>query len=181
MTKIFSPANVIFLDVDGVLNSMAYLKGKDIGEEIDMRAVERLAEIYKECDCLIVLSSSWRELRGSKTKESHSMYRYLENCLGQYGMEIVDVTPVIMSNRPEEIAAWLKENGSLVKNFVSLDDDFDEMHYKHFGLGGHLVRTEFYVDDEAKGGLQSEHVKKSEKDTEKTKPSSFVLPSNPTY
>lgn len=163
MAKLLSPSNIIFLDVDGVLNSMAYLKGKDIGDEIDMRAVERLAEIYKECDCRIVLSSSWRELRGSETKEPHSMYRYLEDCLGQYGMEIMDVTPVIMSNRPEEIATWLKENRSLVKNFVSLDDDFDEKHYKNFGLGGHLVRTKFYVNDEAKGGLQAEHVKKAKR------------------
>lgn len=58
MAKILSPTNIIFLDVDGVLNNMAYLKGKDTGEEIDMRAVERLAEICKECDCRIVLSSS---------------------------------------------------------------------------------------------------------------------------
>lgn len=163
MAKILSTTNIIFLDVDGVLNSMAYLKGKDIGDEIDMRAVERLAEIYKECDCRIVLSSSWRELRGSETKEPHSMYRYLENCLGKFGMEIMDVTPVRMSNRPEEIAAWLEENRNLVKNFVSLDDDFDEKHYKHFGLGGHLVRTEFYVDDETKGGLQDKHVKKAKR------------------
>ena len=140
---------------------MAYLKGKDIGGEIDMRAVKHLAEIYKECDCRIVLSSSWRELCGSETKESHSIYKYLEDCLGKYRMEIVDVTPVIMSNRPEEIAAWLKENENMVKNFVSLDDDFDEKHYRNFGLGGHLVRTKFYVDDEAKGGLQAEHVKKA--------------------
>ena len=163
MAKILSPTNIIFLDVDGVLNSMAYLKGKDIGEEIDMRAVERLAEIYKEYDCKIVLSSSWRELCGGETKGPHSMYRYLEDCLGKYGMEIVDVTPVIMSNRPEEIATWLEENRSLVKNFVSLDDDFDEKHYRNFGLGGHLVRTEFYVNDEAKGGLLKEHVKKAKR------------------
>lgn len=30
MAKILSPTNIIFLDVDGVLNNMAYLKGKDI-------------------------------------------------------------------------------------------------------------------------------------------------------
>ena len=91
------------------------------------------------------------------------MYRYLEDCLGKYGMEIVDVTPMIMSNRPEEIAAWLKENGNKVKNFVSLDDDFNEKHYKNFGLCGHLVRTEFYVNDETKGGLLEEHVEKAKK------------------
>lgn len=36
--------NIIFLDVDGVLNSRAYLNNhKDPEDEIDMRAVERLA------------------------------------------------------------------------------------------------------------------------------------------
>ena len=167
MAKILSPTNIVFLDVDGVLNNMAYLKGKDIGEEIDMRTVERLAEIYKEYDCKIVLSSSWRELRGSETKEPHSMYRYLEDCLGKYGMEIMDVTPVIMSNRPEEIAAWLKENVNMVKNFVSLDDDFDEKHYKNFGLEGHLVKTKFYVDDETKGGFAERTCEKGEDDIER--------------
>lgn len=38
--------NIIFLDVDGVLNSRAYLNNhKDPEDEIDMRAVERLAKI----------------------------------------------------------------------------------------------------------------------------------------
>ena len=152
MAKILSPTNIIFLDVDGVLNNMAYLKGKDTREEIDMQAVERLAEIYKECDCRIVLSSSWRELCGSETKEHHSMYRYLEDCLGKYGMEIMDVTPVIMSNRPEEIAAWLKKNVNMVKNFVSLDDDFDEKITKVSGLAVILLRLNSMLTMRRKAG-----------------------------
>lgn len=41
--------NIIFLDVDGVLNSRAYLNNhKDPEDEIDMRAVERLAKIYRQ-------------------------------------------------------------------------------------------------------------------------------------
>lgn len=47
--------NIIFLDVDGVLNSRAYLNNhKDPEDEIDMRAVERLAKIYRQCNCKIV-------------------------------------------------------------------------------------------------------------------------------
>ena len=92
--------NIIFLDVDGVLNSRAYLNShKDPEDEIDMRAVERLAKIYKQCNCKIVLSSSWRELCGDETKVPHSMYKYLESCLAKYGMTIMDVTPMILSNR----------------------------------------------------------------------------------
>lgn len=156
--------NIIFLDVDGVLNSRAYLNNhKDPKDEIDMRAVERLAEIYRQCDCKIVLSSSWRELCGDETKAPHSMYKYLEECLAKCGMTIMDVTPMILSNRPEEIAAWLTDNKDLVKNYVSLDDDFDEEHYENFGLGGHLVRTDFFVDNESEGGLQERHVEKAKR------------------
>lgn len=79
--------NIIFLDVDGVLNSRAYLNNhKDPEDEIDMRAVERLAKIYRQCNCKIVLSSSWRELCGDEMKAPHSMYKYLESCLAKYGM-----------------------------------------------------------------------------------------------
>lgn len=61
--------NIIFIDVDGVLNSRAYLNNhKDPEDEIDMRAVERLAKIYRQCNCKIVLSSSWRELCGDERK-----------------------------------------------------------------------------------------------------------------
>lgn len=156
--------NIIFLDVDGVLNSRAYLNShKDLKDEIDMQAVERLAKIYRQCDCKIVLSSSWRELCGDETKAPHSMYKYLEECLAKCGMTIMDVTPMILSNRPEEIAAWLADNKDLVKNYVSLDDDFDEEHYESFGLGGHLVRTDFFVDNESDGGLQEKHVEKAKR------------------
>ena len=136
--------NIIFLDVDGVLNSRAYLNShKDPEDEIDMRAVERLAKIYKQCNCKIVLSSSWRELCGDETKVPHSMYKYLESCLAKYGMTIMDVTPMILSNRPEEIAAWLADNKDLVKNYVSLDDDFDEEHYEALALAAILSRRIF--------------------------------------
>ena len=156
--------NIIFLDVDGVLNSRAYLNNhKDPEDEIDMRAVERLAKIYRQCNCKIVLSSSSRELCGDEMKAPHSMYKYLESCLAKYGMTIMDVTPMILSNRPEEIDAWLADNKDLVKNYVSLDDDFDEEHYESFGLGGHLVKTDFFVNNESEGGLQEQHVKKAKK------------------
>lgn len=153
--------NIIFLDVDGVLNSMAYFEtGEDV-PEIDMTAVERLAKIYHDCDCRIVLSSTWRCLRGSERKGPHRMYEYLEDCLAKYDMKIMDITPVNLQNRPGEIAEWLEKNKEKVKNFVSLDDDFGEEHYKKHGLGGHLVQTLFYTHDVTKGGIQDKHVKKA--------------------
>ena len=58
----------------------------------------------------------------------------------------------------------MEKNKEKVKNFVSLDDDFGEEHYKKHGLGGHLVQTLFYTHDVTKGGIQDKHVKKSKRD-----------------
>lgn len=55
---------VAFLDIDGVLNSNQFWENcKNIDEEIDDTAVARLAKIVNATNSIIVLSSSWRELR----------------------------------------------------------------------------------------------------------------------
>ena len=59
---------VIFLDIDGVLNSetfskdnhKVYLATGEIKPDVDEKAVQRLVTIIKETNAKIVLSSSWR-------------------------------------------------------------------------------------------------------------------------
>ena len=50
---------IIFLDIDGVLNSESYFKNKIAGV-IDPECVRRLNRIIKETDADIVISSSWK-------------------------------------------------------------------------------------------------------------------------
>ena len=54
--------NIIFLDIDGVLNSLPYFESmKDTDEtynEISDFHLEKLAEIYHTCNAEIVLSST---------------------------------------------------------------------------------------------------------------------------
>ena len=101
--------NIIFLDVDGVLNSMAYFEqNKDKGRiEISDYHLQMLAKIYHACDAKIVLSSSWRELDDESDIHVYWMYEYLVNELAKYDMEIISKTPVIKMNRPLEIKTWL--------------------------------------------------------------------------
>ena len=50
---------VVFLDIDGVLNSNRFWENcKNIDEEIDDTAVARLAKIVNATNSIIVLSSS---------------------------------------------------------------------------------------------------------------------------
>ena len=76
---------VIFLDVDGVLNS------KRDGNSIKLRTDSHfrlLQEIVKATGAKIVLSSSWRA-GFAKARNT------LLNRLKEYGLEIMDSTPVL--------------------------------------------------------------------------------------
>ena len=129
--------NIIFLDIDGVLNSMAYFernKGKGHMEISDYH-LQMLAQIYRSMDSKIVLSSSWRELDVPSDVHVYRMYQYLLDELARYNMEIISKTPVINMNRPLEIKTWLEENPQEDPfSVVILDDDFDYCHYAEYGL-----------------------------------------------
>lgn len=156
--------NIIFLDIDGVLNSMAYFeqnKGKGRIEISDYH-LQMLAKIYHTCDAKIVLSSSWRELDDESDIHVYWMYEYLLSELARYDMKIISKTPVIDMNRPLEIKTWLDNRVDKDKiRFVSLDDDFSKDMYDKYGIGDCLVKTTFYCDDVSEGGLQQEHVDKA--------------------
>lgn len=149
---------IIFLDIDGVLNSMAYFKNvkeEDGLKEISDFHLQKLSEIYHTAGAEIVLCSTWRTLRAD-----NEMYQYLVNSLAKYNMKIFDKTPVIAMDRPLEIYSWLEEQSEEVR-YVILDDDYPAEEYEEYGLEDHLIRTVFYCFEESEGGLQDTHVKKA--------------------
>lgn len=168
LRKVGDCINIIFLDVDGVLNSLAYFKS--IGEEskesgfndISDFHLQMLSKIYHSCNAHIVLTSSWRELNNESDMNVYPMYQYLVESLAKYGMEIMDSAPVVEMNRPLEIKTWLenREDKENIK-YVSLDDDFSKEQYDKYGIGNCLVHTRFFCDDVSEGGLQQEHVDKA--------------------
>lgn len=156
--------NIIFLDIDGVLNSSAYFDSLDDKEKAEYQEIsdyhlKMLAKIYHACDAKIVLSSTWRELDDKSDETVYPIYQYLIDSLARYGMEIISKTPFIGLNRPFEIVSWLKsqkDNEDI--RFVSLDDDFTKEEYEKYGIGENLVKTEFFCESEGDGGLQQRHV-----------------------
>ena len=122
---------VIFLDVDGVLNSDEYfnnIKNKettDIESEIDINTIVDLKKAIDETGASVVLSSSWR----------YNKY-YFEN-LKQLFMNyniILGQTPLIRQDRGIEIKKWLEVHPD-TEDYVILDDEifetFDEELLKH--------------------------------------------------
>lgn len=109
---------VIFLDVDGVLNSDDYfdkienLNIEGIENDIDVEKIKLLKEAVKQTGAKVVLSSSWRYTR--KAKE-------LRELLLNYGI-YVDATPFLENKRGIEIKEWIKSHND-IEDFIILDDE----------------------------------------------------------
>lgn len=149
--------NIIFLDIDGVLKSYAYYKETE--NDLDLKAIDILSQIYHKFNCKIVLSSTWRELKDISDESAQKMWKHLIDTLEKYGMGIYDITPTIKNNRPLEIATWLQNNSC--SNYVILDDDFPLLEYKKYGLEKHVVKTIYFTYKIENGGLQEKHKDKA--------------------
>lgn len=134
---------VIFLDVDGVLNSAR--DGYSINLENDYH-FEMLKKIVDATDANIVLSSSWRIGFSVLSLPEKNLIERLE----KYGMEIMDFTPCMTGTRGDEIREWLSNNGP-VESFVILDDEGDMAEFKETNL----VKTNTSI------GLQEKDVDKA--------------------
>lgn len=111
---------VIFLDIDGVLNSDKYIdsiKGKEMTaeNEIDMEKVRLLEQAINQTGARVVLTASGRYAQ---------VGRYLREVLSQRAI-FTDVTPYMDNIRGLEIKEWLKQNND-VEDFVILDDEIFE-------------------------------------------------------
>jgi len=103
---------VLFLDVDGVLNSRSTTDFRTHLYPIDPYMAFLVGRIQLETGCEVVLSSSWRyHPDGVKTVE--------KACV-----KLLDTTPKLYGTRGEEIQAWLDEHPE-VEKYAILDDDTD--------------------------------------------------------
>ena len=142
---------IIFLDIDGVLNSDEYfdkiknLNINGIENDIDVSKIVLLKKSLDETGAKIVLTSSWRYTR--KAQE-------LKQLLLSYGI-IVDCTPFIDNERGIEIKKWLQEHND-VQDFVILDDEiFDSYDEK---LMKKLIKISDTNGINYGEGLQPKHI-----------------------
>ena len=109
---------VIFLDVDGVLNSVADIRR---GVELDPEKLRLFADLVRATGAKVVLSSSWRLAQAS--------FDEVEFTLLGYGVTVADCTPPLIAlgmyggqlrTHGDEIQRWLDFNQ--VERFAILDD-----------------------------------------------------------
>ena len=157
--------DVIFLDIDGVLNSKDYfikrhsqvlelfrnnrlnndirLKLKRMMLDIDPNKLEILKEIINETGAKVVITSSWKRLE---------VFPLVMEQLISMGIPIIGATKDNSSDRGKGIRKYLNENNVL--KYIILDDDiFDDYDEE---LLKHLVKTSF-----VNGGLKNCHKKEA--------------------
>lgn len=117
---------IIFLDIDGVLNSVLFEAEQKAGDDsrIDSTRVKLLSEIVERTGASIVLSSTWREDWDSDPMICGNDGKYINECLCECGLSIIDKTPYLSysDERRLEISTWIARHRSEVESFVILDD-----------------------------------------------------------
>lgn len=125
--------NVIFLDVDGVLNNVSDINR---GIELEDSKLALYSHIVRSTGAITVLSSSWRL--------SSKSFDEVESALLFYGVKIHDVTPTLPrhmygtpASRASEIQAWLDSNNP--EKYVIIDDVDDSLGI----FGDKFIKTDF--------------------------------------
>lgn len=123
---------VLFLDIDGVLNSREYDRRRDWNAQtnIDETRLPLVKEIIDKTGAKIVLTSSWRRHWSADESLCDDSGRYIARLFAKYDLCIYDKTHDfgIGAKRKDEIAAWLSEyaaeaeRAEQVERFVILDD-----------------------------------------------------------
>lgn len=155
--------NVIFLDIDGVLNSSSYLeilKDKKIDINwIDPKNVKVLKNIVeKTMFKTIILSSSWRfhfEIKNEvlilkQTSEKCEDKILLIEEMKKNKLFLKGKTEYLHMNRYDEIKKFIDDNA--IKNFIVIDDeDFDGTLLQ---FGKRFIQTNFHENGLTKKQLE---------------------------
>ena len=139
---------ILFLDIDGVLNSREYDRRRDMNMQtnIDQSRLPLVKEIIDKTGAKIVLISTQRSHWDRDESLCDEDGIYINSMFSKYGLSIYDKTPDLglLSKRKDEVKAWLAEHAGEVENFVILDDyrfgwddlsDFYIHTNPHYGLG----------------------------------------------
>lgn len=178
--------NIIFLDIDGVLNGYTFLntlgwkfvcftKSKKLQNwyrnitdpsGVHESKVKRLSKLVKQTNSKVVMSSTWRHFFwNTPYEEKTDRQKKLQDLLNKYNIEVIGITPSLQSNRREdEIIFWLSNNQEKVKKYIILDDEKSDLTCFE---NSNLIQTVTYYPRKFKRfwikdtGLTNKHVKKA--------------------
>ena len=145
--------NIIFLDIDGVLNNNRTMSSAPSGcIGIGNSLLDNLYHIVKETNAKIVLSSTWKKDWDRNPNKCKPDGLYLNKKLRQKNIFIFDKIDdnISLSKRGCAINKYLKQHPE-IKHYLILDDwDFDFNDYPH--LLDHFIYIDVHI------GLTKEHI-----------------------
>lgn len=138
---------VIFLDVDGVLNSEEFLESNH-KEAINRASVSILKDIIDKTGAVVVLSSGWKLWFDENMMPRDGYAQQLSDVLHEYDIALFDKTPDFSTEeiraaktfskvKAQEITAWLHAH-KIVRKYVVLDD----LYLGVPEINAHLVKTD---------------------------------------
>ncbi len=157
---------VIFLDIDGVLNSNFWNDAhqREISDRtlIDGGKIQLLGQLIKSTKAKVVLHSGWKFWFDHEMKPLRKESERLKSMLEEEGIEIDDMTPDHSTEdirksrkfslvKANEILAWISEHDNVDKWIVI--DDLD-LHNEE--IGKHQIQTDASV------GLTIENINEAE-------------------
>lgn len=131
--------NIVFLDIDGVLNNDFTTDDCCGFTGIDDEKIELLKKIVVSQNASIVLISTWREYWEKEEKEKQDeLANYLDKKFEKFGLKVLDKTEDDYCHRGNGILDYVKKHE--IKNYVILDDE-DFVDYDLVDITSHLIKT----------------------------------------
>lgn len=159
--------NVIFLDFDGVLNTIHYTTMEDVERKIQI-----LADICKDFDCKVVIEAAAKDAIDEETLEveKESWVNDIFKLFKKYDIKCIGRTPNVIKRigentyipiwKEDEIIQYLEMHPEIKHYCIIDDDDRKAMHYEISDLEkvrDHLVETVFYSENPEEEGLLPKH------------------------
>ncbi len=146
---------IIFLDFDGVLNSLQYDRERRTDQgNIDKSRLVLLEGLVEQTNAKIVLTTTWRKHWNKDNSLCDAIGEEINTIFDKHGLHIYDKTSEIdVVDRAAEVRTWLQSHVNEVEEFVILDDIA-------FGWGEletHLVKTNYRIGR----GLETIHIDKA--------------------
>lgn len=112
---------VVFLDFDGVINSLQWIKNENnewkCKYSANIQSIQWISEFCEKYNYKVIISSTWRYDGLEKCK------KYLYDNSFRRSIDIIDTTPILHTKRGDEITEWLSKHP--VEKYIIFDDDSD--------------------------------------------------------